>query len=94
MSEPEETAAQPISLPALPKPPSVTTLMLERMRLIEESITEVEAVVRVSRTYNNAEMTEIRAQGAQISRAFLYVSIALPVIAFLLGGILVAVLLR
>ncbi len=94
MSEHSEEENQAVQVPAPTKPPSVSSLILERMRMMEDCLAELAAVVHVGRNYNTAEMTEIRTQGAQISRAFLYVAITLPILTFVLGCILITVLLR
>ncbi len=77
-----------------PKPPSLSSLMLERMRSIELEQEETTAVVRATRLNFAINMEEIKIPLLSINKLFWGITVTGLVIAFLLGALLVAILLK
>ncbi len=88
-------AAQPwIIHPPAPRPPSISSLILERQRATEQSLDELVAVERGTRLLVSITMEEVKLTSASTSQSLRYIMITLPIIAFLLGAILVAIVLK
>ncbi len=77
-----------------PRPPTTSSLLLERVRMIEQSLDEATGAVRAARTHMAIDMEEIRHNSQIVARASTHLIIALYIIAALLGMLVAISLLK
>ena len=100
MSEEQETynlsiaPPTPEPLPAPPRPPQVstTTLMLERVRGIEQAVDEVTAHIRATRLGNSIDLSDVKTAQKDMAR-LLTIAISTLLVLTLLEGVIVGMLL-